>query len=99
MKIGRVVGNLVSTHCLPAYEKRKLMLVQPLSPQGEPEGRVTMAIDYVSAGVGDTVIFSAAPGLASTVFGIERAPINELIMGIVDQVTIEDSGKTKKVPS
>ncbi|CAN5504316.1 EutN/CcmL family microcompartment protein [soil metagenome] len=89
MKIGRVIGNMVSVQRLEAYEGRKLMLVQPVNPHGKDEGRATMAIDYVSAGVGDLVLYSAAPGLASAVFGIEKAPINELIMGIIDKVSVK----------
>ncbi len=89
MKIARVIGNLVSSHRLEAYEARKLLLVQPITPEGEPEGRCTMAIDYVGAGIGDTVLMGAAPGLAATVFGIEKAPINELIMAIVDSISAE----------
>jgi ethanolamine utilization protein EutN len=88
MKLGRVIGNLVTTHTLPAYEGRKLMMVQPLDSQSKPQGVPIMAIDYVGAGEGDMVIFSAAPGLAGVVFGIEKAPVNELIMGIVDRADV-----------
>jgi len=86
MKLGRVVGNMVSTHCLAAYEGRRLMMVQPLDSKGASQGVPIMAIDYVGAGEGDMVLFSAAPGLAGVVFGMESAPVNELIMGIVDRV-------------
>ncbi|HMX62445.1 MAG TPA: EutN/CcmL family microcompartment protein [Candidatus Sumerlaeota bacterium] len=88
MKIGRVIGNVVSVHQLEAYEGRKLLMVQPVNPDGKNVGRATMAIDYVGAGMGDLVIMSAAPGLASTVFKIERAPINEMISGIIDKVDV-----------
>jgi microcompartment protein CcmK/EutM len=49
-----------------------------------------MAIDYVGAGPGDIVLMGAAPGLAELVFQLERAPINELIMAIIDTVTLGD---------
>ncbi|MBI1290366.1 ethanolamine utilization protein EutN [bacterium] len=88
MKLGRIIGNLVTTHTLPAYERRKLMMVQPLDTQRQAQGVPIMAIDYVGAGEGDIVLFSAAPGLAGVVFGIEKAPVNELIMGIVDRVDV-----------
>jgi len=86
VKVARVIGNLVSTEKLDAFQARKCMIVQPVDPDGKPLGKSTMAIDYVGAGIGDLVIMGAAPGLASTVFQIERAPINELIMGIIDEV-------------
>ncbi len=91
MRIARVIGNLVSTEKLPAYEARKLLLVQPLAPDGAKAGPSTMAIDYVGAGVGDIVLMGAAPGLANLVFQISNAPINELVMAIVDRVSLHGS--------
>jgi ethanolamine utilization protein EutN len=77
---------MVSTDKYDAYATRKLLIVQRLGLDQKPWGPTTMAIDYVGAGEGDTVLVGAAPGLASTVFGIPKAPIRELIMGIVDHV-------------
>ena len=86
MQIAKVIGKIISTEKNPAYQNRKLLLVQKLDLKGKPSGLVTMAIDYVDAGEGDTVLLSAAPGLASTVFGIPDAPIRELVMGVIDHV-------------
>lgn len=88
MKLAVVTGTVTSTEKLPAYQSRKLLYVQPLSPDGAPQGASTMAVDYVGAGVGDTVLLGAAPGLAESVFQLKKAPINELVMGIVDQAHI-----------
>ena len=89
MRLARVIGNLVSTEKHPAYEARKLLLVQPLGVDAAPLGRVTMAIDYVGAGPGDYVLIGAAPGLASQVFHLDVAPINDLVMGIVDRAAFQ----------
>jgi ethanolamine utilization protein EutN len=86
MYLARIVGNMVSTDKYDAYDKRKLLIVQKLDLEQKPSGPTTMAIDYVGAGEGDIVLVGAAPGLASTVFGIPKAPIRELIMAIVDHV-------------
>lgn len=88
MKIGRVIGTVVSSDAHPAYEARKMLLVRVLSPEGEElAGADVVAIDYVQAGVGDKVLIGAAPGLASVVFGLKNAPIETLVMGIVDRVS------------
>lgn len=84
MYLARVLGNMVTTDKYDAFDKRKLLIVQKLGLDGKRVGHSTMAIDYVGAGQGDIVLVGAAPGLASTVFGIPRAPIRELVMGIVD---------------
>ena len=47
-------------------------------------------MDYVNAGIGDTVVCGGAPGVATTVFGIDRAPIRTLIMAIVDHIEYND---------
>jgi len=102
MYIARVIGNMISTEKYGAYEGRKLMIVQRLGLDQRAVGPTTMAIDYVGAGQGDIVLVGAAPGLASTVFGIPKAPIRELIMAIVDRVetagAFEEFGNSVSTP-
>jgi ethanolamine utilization protein EutN len=45
-----------------------------------------VAVDYVGAGIGDTVVCGGAPGVARTIFTIELAPMRTLIMAIVDRI-------------
>ena len=86
MYIAKVIGKVVSVLKHPAYQNRTLLLVQPLSVRSELVRTPTIAVDYVGAGEGDTVIVGAGPGVAQEVFGVQDAPIRELIMGIVDRV-------------
>ena len=89
MYLAKVIGKIISTDKYEAYANKKLMVVQRVSLDGKPSGLLTVAIDYVNAGEGDLVLVGAAPGLASTVFKVPKAPIRELIMGIVDRVDVE----------
>ena len=91
MHLAVVIGKIISTAKHPAYKARKLLLVQRLDLDGKPMGIPTVAIDYVDAGEGDTVLLGAAPGLASTVFGIPNAPMRELVMGVIDQVHLSNN--------
>lgn len=93
MNLGLVIGNVVSTEKYAAYEGRKLMLVQKLDLEGRSSGLSTIAVDYVGAGVGDVVLLGAAPGLASVVFNFPKAPIRELIMGVVDRADFIDPAR------
>ena len=90
MDIGLVIGNVISTEKYPAYHSRKLLYVQKLNLDGSSMGLPTIAVDYVHAGIGDTVLVGAAPGLASVVFNTPRAPIRELIMGVIDRIDFAD---------
>ena len=56
MLICRVVGNLVATQKNRKLEGAKLMLVQPLDLDDKPVGATFLAIDSVSAGVGEKVL-------------------------------------------
>ena len=84
MYLAKVIGKVVSVVKHPAYQNRTLLLIQPLSLKSQLVRTPTIAVDYVGAGEGDTVIVGAGPGVAQEVFGVEDAPIRELIMGIVD---------------
>lgn len=90
MRIAVVIGKIVSSDRHPAYRGRTLLLVQRVTPERERLGFPTMAIDYVGAGVGDVILLGAAPGLASSVLGYSKAPVQQLIMGIVDRVDLAD---------
>ena len=88
MYLAIVIGKVVSVVKHSAYETRILLLVQPISLQGQVVRTPTVAVDYVGAGEGDTVLVGSAPGVAQEVFDIERAPIRELIMGIVNRFDV-----------
>lgn len=90
MYLAKVIGNVVSTDKYETYDDKKLMVVQKLDLYQNPSGISTIAVDYVGAGEGDLVLVGAAPGLASTVFKTPKAPIRELIMGIVDKANPAD---------
>ena len=89
MYIAKVIGKIVSLTKHSAYRGRTLLLVQPLNLLDKVVRNPTIAVDYVGAGEGDTVIVGAGPGVAQEVFGLDNAPIRELVMGIVDHFHVE----------
>lgn len=90
MEVGKVIGTVISTVKHEVYEGKRLLVVQQLDLEGKPQGPVRLAIDYVGAGVGDLVLIGGAPGVAAKVFEVEKAPIKDLIMGIVDRFDLGD---------
>jgi len=56
MHVGRVVGEVVATVKHRALAGQKLLLVQPVTPEGRKTGRVAIAVDAVQAGPGDLVL-------------------------------------------
>ncbi|HYM79954.1 MAG TPA: EutN/CcmL family microcompartment protein, partial [Candidatus Limnocylindria bacterium] len=61
-------------------------LVQPLTPEGKPTGRTSIAVDAVDAGVGDHVLVVDEGNSAGQVLARPRGPVRTVIVGIVDHV-------------
>ena len=92
MFLARVIGKVTSTIKHEAYQGTKLMLVQPISPAGEDVDDSLLAVDTVGAGVGEKVIVLRQGVAAAQVLGIDRPPIRSVIVGIVDEVHLAESG-------
>jgi len=90
MFLARVVHAVVAEQKHPAYRGKVVYVVQPVRPDGEPDGQEWIAVDYVGAGIGDVVVCGGAPGVAGSVFNIDLAPMRTLIMAIVDSVEYRD---------
>ena len=72
----------------------KLLLVERLSPDGRPDAKYDIAVDVVQAGVGDTVLVLDEGNSARQIVGREPdGAIRALIVGIVDQVALENEGQ------
>jgi ethanolamine utilization protein EutN len=88
MLLGRVIGNVVATQKNQRYEGSRIMLVQPINPDGSDRGSTMIALDSVDSGVGDIVIVVQEGWAASTAAtGEQGAAIDSAIVGIVDTIT------------
>ena len=83
MQIARVIGDVVATRKEPAFEGVALLVIQPLSADGEDSGRPLVAVDSVGAGVGETVFFVRGKE-ASFPFYPKEVPADAGIVGIID---------------
>jgi ethanolamine utilization protein EutN len=90
MYLGRVIGTCVASRKAEGLEGQKLLVVQPLDPQGRPNGPVEVAVDTVQAGHGDHVylVGSREAALALTPSFV---PVDAAIVGIVDDVDAGDA--------
>ena len=90
MQIGRVAGTVVSTQKNRKLEGAKLLLVQPLTLDGQPRGVAVLAIDSVGAGVGERVLVVLEGKAAGEALGKPAAAVDAAIIGIVDTVDYRD---------
>jgi microcompartment protein CcmK/EutM len=84
MQLARVIGEVVSTVKDPNLASVTLLVLQPLSPSGEPIGRTLVATDSVGAGVGENVFFVRGREAAYPFYPAEP-PTDASIVGIVDR--------------
>ena len=95
MILGRVTGTVVSSAKHPAYEGRKLLLVQPIDEAGGAAGDELIAVDNAQAGVGDTVLILREGNGVRQILGAtgQRLPLLELIVAIVDEVQLAEGAR------
>ena len=83
MQLARVIGTVVATVKNDSLEGRKLLVVQTVDRDLEPNGKPMVAVDAVGAGVGELVFWCRGKE-ASFPFKREDTPTDCTIVGIVD---------------
>ncbi len=89
MMLGKVLGPVVATAHHPAFDARKLLVVQPLDEHQKPFGTSIIAVDDTSqAGKGDTVLVLREGTGVRQILKDKTLPIRSLIVGVVDSVSL-----------
>lgn len=85
MVIAKLIGSIWATRKFDNLSGMKLMLVELIG--GTDEGKQIVAVDTISAGIGDRVIVtqgsSARKALADN--NIDNVPVDAVIVGIIDE--------------
>ena len=89
MKVGKVVGTVVSTINIPLLDQHRLLLCDVQDIDGSPASH-TIAVDVVDAGVGDTVLILDEGSSARQILGLEWGAVRAVVVGIVDQLVVDD---------
>jgi microcompartment protein CcmK/EutM len=90
MILARIVGTVVCTRKDSRLEGKKLLVVKPVSPEGNDEVGYLIAVDTVSAGFRETVLVvsGSSARLASE---CKDKPVDAAIVGIVDTVQLDSA--------
>jgi microcompartment protein CcmK/EutM len=83
MQLARVIGTVVATVKNDSLQGRKLLVVQTVDRNLEPNGKPLVAVDAVGAGIGELVFWCRGKE-ASFPFKREDTPTDCTIVGIVD---------------
>lgn len=94
MQLGRVVGRLWSSVKNPGLDAQRLLLVQPVKTDLSAAGQVLVCTDCTGAGAGE-VVYWVRGREASFPFQPEEVPTDATIVGIVDELHVDDAGMRK----
>ncbi len=93
MFIAKVKGNVVATHKVDKMTGRKLLIVEPLQVSADDKGfdatgRCFVAVDSIDTGIGEIVLVTQGSSARMTE-GTSDAPVDCVVIGIIDAVTVE----------
>jgi ethanolamine utilization protein EutN len=83
MQLARVIGTVVATVKNDSLEGRKLLIVQSLDANLQPQGAPLIALDAIGAGTGELILWCRGKE-ASFPFRREDTPTDCTIIAIVD---------------
>jgi microcompartment protein CcmK/EutM len=87
MKLGRVVGTVVSSTKDEKIDGLKLFIVRDLTIDMAHKDSFVVAVDSVGAGVGEVVLYASGSSARQTKLTQGR-PVDACVMAIVDQIDV-----------
>lgn len=90
---GTIVGNVWATRQARGLAGRKLVLVAARDAEGQPTGRLVVAIDTLDAGAGDDVTVTFGSGARNVVAnGADEAASRALLCDAAVAAIVEGAG-------
>ena len=86
MQLGTVIGHATSTIKHPSLDGWRMVVVQPLNVNREPEADPVIAVDKLGSAPGTLVILNSDGKAARELVGDEKSPVRWFVIGIVDEV-------------
>ncbi len=88
MIIGRVVGEIYATIQHECYRRKKMLIVDKISPVDETVEGYLIAVDSVGSGIGEIVLVIDEGNSARQILQDPMAPVRSIIIGIIDDIQV-----------
>lgn len=88
MKLGRIVGTVVSTRKDEKLRSLKLYVVRDLSMNMDHKDSFVVAADSVGAGIGEVVLYASGSSARQTTM-TDKRPVDAAVMAIVDTMDVD----------
>ncbi len=87
--LARVEGSLIATRKHPSLTGWRLLVCQPISAEGNPEGTPVVALDSLGAGMHQRVVVSTDGSAARLAVKDPKSPARMMVIGVVDSTSPE----------
>jgi ethanolamine utilization protein EutN len=89
MKLGKVIGRVVSEVKVEAFNGLKLLLVQPIDENLASIGDPIVTVDTIQSNIGQIIYYETSKEAAMVIENIMN-PCDAAIVGIVDEINIQN---------
>jgi ethanolamine utilization protein EutN len=84
MQLARVVGHATATVKHASFKGCRLVVAQPLRPDGGPDGEPLLCLDQLGAALGTTVVIVNDGSAIRDAVGVKTTPIRYMVQGLCD---------------
>jgi microcompartment protein CcmK/EutM len=88
MRLGRIVGTVVSTQKDEKIVGLQLYVVRDLSLDMSDKSSFVVAADSVGSGIGEVVLYASGSSARQT-SSTEKRPVDHCVMAIVDEYDVD----------
>ena len=85
MQLGTVIGHATSTVKHPSLVGWRMVIVQQVGVNAQPDGDPVVAVDKLGSAPGTKVILNSDGKAARELIGDEKSPVRWFVIGIVDE--------------
>ena len=89
MKVGQIIGNVVSVRKVNNLRGLKLLIAEYLDDKMHPSGKTAVCVDTVSAGKGDIVLLCSSSSARMTK-QTKNVCVDNTIVGIIESISSGD---------
>lgn len=96
MRLGKVIGNVVSTIKHEKLAGIKLLVVKPIDSEGNEKGSAVIVADYLDSAAGNLVYWIEDGATICKWKGVMSIPLRGSIIGIIDSIDMKQASKVIK---
>ncbi len=91
MFLAKVKGNIVATQKDINLVGHKLLIVQPISINGDfTSEKDVISLDLIDSGIGDIVIIVQEGDAVQQILGNKQVPVNTMIIAVIDDLETDE---------